>query len=249
MIGFFRRIRRNLANQNKFVQYSRYAIGEIFLVVIGILIALWLNNLNVKEQQRIEEVAILKELKKDFRKDIIDFQENIAVYKKISSSVDIILKTLESSNVYHDSLDSYFAQTTAYPLAIINKSAFEVLKSKGLDLISNDSLRKEILYFHGEVYISIKTWENQYNRDMYFEEIIKRFDKVEPWRFDETGKIFDGKMKPNNYKALKTDALYMSILKSMKRGAETLLYFRYFKIIENLEILIAHIDKELDHLD
>ena len=46
MIGFFRKIRRKLADQNKFIQYSRYAIGEIVLVMVGILLALQVNNWN-----------------------------------------------------------------------------------------------------------------------------------------------------------------------------------------------------------
>ena len=40
MLNFFRKIRRNLANENQFVKYSRYAVGEIILVMVGILLAL-----------------------------------------------------------------------------------------------------------------------------------------------------------------------------------------------------------------
>ena len=156
---------------------------------------------------------------------------------------------MESSNVYHDSLDIYFAKSTAWPLSVIQTSSFDVLKSKGLELISNDSLRKEILNFHGQVYTGIKTWENHFNKDIYFEEMIKRFDKVEPWYRDETGKFFRGKMKPNNYNVLKTDSLYMSILRTIKRDAGYLLYGHYFKIVEELEGLIFNIDKELVHLE
>ncbi len=57
MIPFFRRIRRKLADNNQLLKYSRYAIGEIVLVVIGILIALQINNWNVKknQQEKIKE--------------------------------------------------------------------------------------------------------------------------------------------------------------------------------------------------
>ena len=158
--------------QNKTGKYFKYAIGEIILVVVGILIALWLNNLNLKSQQRIEEINILKGLKKDFQEDIIDFKLNINAYKDISSSVDLVLNSLESSAIYNDSLDYYFSGTITWPRSIINKNSFDVLKSKGLDLISNDSLRNEILNFHGQVYAGIKTWEDQFNRDIYFNELV-----------------------------------------------------------------------------
>lgn len=249
MIRFYKKIRQQLLSDNKFRKYLFYAIGEIVLVVIGILIALWVNNLNIKNQQRVDEASILKELKKDFQEDIRDFQIGMRHYKNISTSVDLILESLESTNGYNDSLDKYFARTIAWPISVIHKNSLDVLKSKGLGLISNDSLRKEILYFHGTVYTSIKNWENYLNRDMYFEEMIKRFDKVEPWKYDKPGEITNGKMKPNNYNALKTDTLYLSILRTMKRDAEFLLYGRYLNNIEKLESLIVNIDKELAILD
>jgi hypothetical protein len=46
MLKFFRRIRRQLLSENQFTKYSLYAAGEIFLVVVGILIALQVNNWN-----------------------------------------------------------------------------------------------------------------------------------------------------------------------------------------------------------
>ncbi len=54
MLNFFRKIRRKLSNENKFIQYSRYAIGEILLVMIGILLALQVNNWNESRKQNIE---------------------------------------------------------------------------------------------------------------------------------------------------------------------------------------------------
>ena len=58
MIPFFRRIRQKLANDNQFLKYSRYAVGEIVLVVIGILIALYINNWNEqrKEREKFDQV-------------------------------------------------------------------------------------------------------------------------------------------------------------------------------------------------
>ena len=69
MINFFRKIRRKLADDNKPLKYMRYAIGEIVLVVIGILIALSINNWN--ENQKLEDAKqnyyqqILVDLKVD----------------------------------------------------------------------------------------------------------------------------------------------------------------------------------------
>ncbi len=65
MIKFFRKIRQRLLTENKFSKYLLYAIGEIVLVVIGILIALSINNWNEANKQKILEVKFLKRLKTD----------------------------------------------------------------------------------------------------------------------------------------------------------------------------------------
>ena len=62
MIKFFRKIRQNLIMENKTGKYIKYAIGEIVLVVIGILIALQINNWNNNQKANIEEKEILESL-------------------------------------------------------------------------------------------------------------------------------------------------------------------------------------------
>ncbi len=73
MIPFFRKIRWRLARDNQLLKYSRYAIGEIVLVVVGILIALYINNWNEqrKEQQKFNSILIDVEL------ELVDNIKNI----------------------------------------------------------------------------------------------------------------------------------------------------------------------------
>ena len=67
MIKFFRKIRLELMNQNKMGKYFKYAIGEIILVVIGILIALQINNWNEDKNLQNKEQALLIKLKEDLK--------------------------------------------------------------------------------------------------------------------------------------------------------------------------------------
>ena len=69
MINFFRKIRKQLADDNKFLKYSRYAIGEIVLVVIGILIALQINNWNEDQKDKKLQIRYLKRIHTDIQKD------------------------------------------------------------------------------------------------------------------------------------------------------------------------------------
>ena len=75
MPRFFNRIRKQLAKDNKFFQYSRYAIGEIVLVVIGILLALQINAWNQDRIGKIEEQKYLKRLRQDLRRDVDRLEE------------------------------------------------------------------------------------------------------------------------------------------------------------------------------
>jgi len=78
MPRFFNRIRKQLAKENKFFQYSRYAIGEILLVVIGILIALQINTWNKEREDQILKQSYLNSLIEDLAKDIDAIQNTIA---------------------------------------------------------------------------------------------------------------------------------------------------------------------------
>lgn len=71
MIKLFRNIRQNLLAEGKTTKYFKYAIGEIFLVVIGILIALNINNWNEQKKNEAKIVNTLKEIQNDIQLDLI----------------------------------------------------------------------------------------------------------------------------------------------------------------------------------
>ncbi len=81
MIKFFRHIRKNQIMENKTGKYFKYAIGEIILVVIGILIALQINNWNQERKENKQERFILQKLQNDINSDIITINNQISVNK------------------------------------------------------------------------------------------------------------------------------------------------------------------------
>ena len=141
MIKFFRKIRQNLLRDNKFSKYLLYAIGEIVLVVIGILIALQINNWN---QQRISteyEKKLLTELRNTITADYNLLQMAIDGNKRSSRSCEIILSHFDKNLPYHDSLALHFENANVWWTMVIRKNAFETAKAYGLDFIQNDSTR------------------------------------------------------------------------------------------------------------
>lgn len=141
MIKFFRQIRQNLLSEGKTEKYLKYAIGEIILVVIGILIALQINNWNEDRKVRKLEAQIYTELKSDLLQTRSDINETISEHREIFESsqqliTDIYDKKSNSQTMY-EALTSSSLEFQIIP----KTSAFENLKNIGLNTLSNDSLR------------------------------------------------------------------------------------------------------------
>lgn len=96
MIKFFRKIRYKLMSENKTTKYFKYAVGEIVLVVIGILIALQINNWNEDRKEQIRQAAILSKFLQDLKSDSINYQLNISTMNQIDSLHQRLFKIIEN---------------------------------------------------------------------------------------------------------------------------------------------------------
>jgi len=112
MIKFFRKIRQNLLMENKTGKYFKYAIGEIVLVVIGILIALSINNWNEKQKNDTKIKTLFNEVLKDLEQDIKAIDEIMFSIKQKDSITQLILdgeyKIDETKGFEHGELNSFF---------------------------------------------------------------------------------------------------------------------------------------------
>ena len=105
MIKFFRIIRQKLLSENKFGKYLTYAIGEIFLVVIGILIALQINNWNEERKDSIKEQQILSQLKEDYEANLKQLDQKLSSRMSIIQAGNEILKYIDQpTNIHNDRL-------------------------------------------------------------------------------------------------------------------------------------------------
>jgi hypothetical protein len=92
MTNFFRKFRERFLSENKISKYLLYAVGEIVLVVIGILIALQLNNWNETQKERQWEKQFLTDLRNELKSDLLQIQ---AVYKKQSAMGNACKQVIE----------------------------------------------------------------------------------------------------------------------------------------------------------
>lgn len=154
MIKFFRNIRRRLLRENHFTRYLIYAIGEIILVVIGILIALQVNNWNEQRKLAKAERGYLNSLQEDINKDI-KAQDSIKVIlnnrlEKLKE-LEEELKKNETDQNYEKALFSYLG-SLGFPEFVSNDHTLETLESSGnIEAISHRKLQREILDYRDQV--------------------------------------------------------------------------------------------------
>lgn len=164
MTPFFRRIRQKLANENQFLKYSRYAIGEIVLVVVGILIALQINNFNnILEQRKIEKEYLLS-LQTEFNTNLNKINKSINDNKKQINSVEIMLTLFEikirdtiNSHELSNLIFSVFGTQATYQPS--NGVLTDIISSGNLNLIKNEQLRQQLASFESKLDF-MKTQEN-----------------------------------------------------------------------------------------
>jgi hypothetical protein len=247
MIKFFRKIRQNLLMENKTGKYFKYAIGEIILVVVGILIALSINNWNENQKNQTKKTKLLKALKIEFisnqkQLDTVLYYDNI-VLKSASKLMEFGPET--SIDIVQDSLP-YWLQNSAFRWTFdpLNGALRSGISSGEIHLIKNDSLSN--LLFGWSDFVSdykegeIRTVEAVKASKSVIEKHIRLVD------YKNTYSPALGKSKFNsNYQSLFNDPLYEDYLGERYLSMEDALGDLILVKKKN-ELILELLDKELN---
>lgn len=134
MIKFFRNIRKTIVNEGKTGNYLKYAIGEILLVVIGILIALQVNNWNETRKEKIQEDLLVQSIISDLKMDTLMINQNLRTLQADTSRIFGFIKRMSDSNVTIDTLVQiarFEFDPRTYINATFNDNTFRSLLSTG----------------------------------------------------------------------------------------------------------------------
>ncbi|WP_053990024.1 hypothetical protein [Mangrovimonas sp. TPBH4] len=171
MIKFFRKIRQNLLSEGKTGKYFKYAVGEIILVVIGILIALQINNWNAQNSKKAELEVDLKNLQTEIQHNLIDLGLGIekldSDIKNIEYYIDIFNQ--EDSSTINDSIIHMMINNLGRKRLknLERHSHLNIMNSGIIDYIEeakNDSLKNNILKMQNgfNTYYEYKTMLNSH---------------------------------------------------------------------------------------
>jgi hypothetical protein len=233
MIKFFRTIRQTLLTESKFSKYMLYAIGEIVLVVIGILIALSINNWNNERQNELKGTVYLEGIRNDlvhdteFIKTLMPrYQDRYRDFRSLDSLVRIGSDSI--FDIDYQKIRRFSYQTyTFYPRI---GSYASLVSENSTALISNDSLSKRLKNIYDIQYVRIGTLGQE------LDDIATRinWERRQDYRHELKG--FDHQ----DYNALFAD------LGEMHRNVGKY-RIRMKKLLVILEECIDAIDKELEN--
>lgn len=222
MIKIFRQIRWQLAGSQQTRKYFKYAVGEIILVVIGILIALQINNWNEERKNSIRENKLKLALYEEFEKDLKQLEQKIEIRNIIIKSSVKLLHYIDSGKPSEiDSIKYYLPLTSFRPT--FDPISTEVIDKSDLGLIKNEALRRLLTAWKIEV-LQLKedevNWRSYVTNFRYAFELesstsFARSTQIEFWR-NRASKIFlldSDSVQRITYPNPKEEIDYQSLLK------------------------------------
>lgn len=239
-------------NKNKTSRYLKYAIGEIILVVIGILIALQINNWNQNRIRHNEELTILKALKVGLETDLGDLRYNANAMRESIASADSVIEAMENDEPYYDSIADYIGRAMFPVKFLYSTSAFETLKSKGIDLVENPKVRDAIVNVYDSGYTFFLDTERIVTLNAGERGLVEVFPKrfEESYVFDFVKPGYEPRLVPLDFENLKQDQEFLYFFKSYRNRLDIFLKFHYkTNIIPQVENLIELLDKEINRLE
>ena len=252
MIKFFRTIRKSLFMENKTSKYFKYAIGEIVLVIIGILIALQINNWNIENSNKKIEKQLLISLKDDFTKTKINIEKTIELQTNVLNlTKSLMIHYLEKK--YDVSKDSMFAMivtgtSSFWRIEPINGTYQSMLSSGDSKLLKNKNLLQSLTEFNGEVSYGFE------DHNVCLDLILKIIDELGDHSFLVINPKFyyDNYKTPKNQKQVlkielqklyKNKSLFVKVDNKLDLEANRLQW--QVKMLEDVDKVLKEINEEL----
>lgn len=252
MIKFFRHIRKQLLSEGKTEKYFKYAIGEIVLVVIGILIALSINNWNENRKIIAQEQLILERLKADIITDVDGILTQMEYInrsnKELTFIIDIILGNTETNlQDFRKNLRSLLAVNFFNQ----NKTTFNNIVSSGqIEFIQNKKLTDSITKYYNNNYKGWDSAMSDYTRNIMapfilnFDHMPQSNDGLEGYENFTHVDINKSKINSKSIKDYQDEVIFLNILRQkifLSEGQQ----MEYQKLKIYMEQLLKQIDSEI----
>jgi hypothetical protein len=206
MIRVFRMIRKKLIKQDNIRQYLLYAIGEILLIVIGILIALQINNWNeAKRMDRLVSQA-LSEIREDLVQDTLTLQSRITLQRAEIEAQRRVVDALTHQTLNEEEHRSDLGKLMLMRETVLLRNGYDYLKELGISNLNRPELRHTIIQYYEQDYVALR--KNLDDDRFEFEGVWLPYARVHfrDWEFGEYA-------VPHSYSAMQNDTYLLTTLK------------------------------------
>jgi hypothetical protein len=244
MIKFFRSIRQQLLSENNFNKYLLYAVGEIVLVVIGILLALQINNWNESRKRNIEEEKLLTALIEDFNENKIRLEEAISKEMDMVRMSKSLIKAMQSDQktIHPDSIRFWVTSGAKswWKTEFVTGTYDAMVSSGNINILENDHLKRVLSQFSADI---DSGFEDHYESMNYLIEMNKISAEIAPAvihdiQREELGVTTDSKDIDLYIKKLLNNDAYLGLLIS-KTWLETLRIHYQQKLLGYIDKIIS----------
>lgn len=225
--------------------FTNYIIEFVF-IFIAVASAFALDRFNEDRKSDNATEKILKEIKNGFKKDIEDLRINMNSHKQAIESCQFWRSIIKGESVVQDSLLQYkYLLLTRDYTSLQNTSGYEALKSRGLELIDNDSLRADLISLYEYDYYNLKKLEEDYEEMQFHKNYFKEINQILSPHFvyDEKGDIINIET-PLTLNKIEKNILMSYLLKIEFNRRFTLKFYQ--KVENKIQDLEQRITKELE---
>ena len=236
MIKIFRKIRYNLMSENRTGKYLKYAIGEILLVVIGILIALQLNNWNENRKDQNKLLDIYSLIINDFENDKQELINNLDFYNQKKSVFDKVRHDSITPDLLDQGLSRLLGDNTT---TILNRTGVNQLR----ELQNKDSLTLKIIGIYDTMETEMLQVENRISNEItdHTKHLRDNYQWYAEW-------INNTIMQDVGSKELHDYFLTSSIYKNRVISVYQQAYNNYIPMLKDLISRISELQEELNSI-
>lgn len=210
MIKFLRKIRQKLLSEGKTGKYLKYALGEILLVMIGILLALQVNNWNEARKDRIEEQVLYKSLINSLESDLEDVNGKISIVDKALKAQKIFMAN--SFDRIQKDYDIAQIEDLLYALSESSRSFFpnyglynKISNNNQIDLIQSTDLQMKIIELYEQFYKRYNDIDLNIEQQSIFSLYTNFFSKIQNYARDYGRYEIDFEILGKNYDVLQDE--------------------------------------------
>ncbi len=238
MLRFLRHFRQRYLRERQLGRYLLYAFGEVLLVMVGILLALQVDNWNEERKERKVELELLQALRTDLVYARNEMDTVVRYNRNYLKAYRQIYDFIEEDRPYSPALDSAFAHLDVWAQPYLSKMTYETIQNRGIDIIRNDSLKRHIVQVYNmeikSVTDDMAQWEWSFNQNTTQQFMVQNIRReLDTWL-----------ARPNDFEALKRNDAFLNFLSILINvRSDNIDYSMRTK--SAIEKLIEHIEEEL----